>query len=126
MPQLKTLPATTSTHEILDVIKQDGALILKDMLGRSDVERVLEACFVTIIAGQHRPHHRRLRSQMTRPMQSNYAQPSLKIDWRDRRPARAHVHPLIVHSANGEDRAAQWSQALCWTPSRGITVAWEL
>ena len=37
MPALKTLPRDASTDEILKVIKQDGALILADVLGPEDI-----------------------------------------------------------------------------------------
>ena len=41
MPKLEPLPATASTDEILNVLKRDGALILKDALTKSEVAQVL-------------------------------------------------------------------------------------
>ena len=39
MPTLETLPSTASTAEILEVIKRDGALILKDVLNETEIAR---------------------------------------------------------------------------------------
>ncbi|MGK2739849.1 phytanoyl-CoA dioxygenase family protein [Tepidicaulis sp. LMO-SS28] len=41
MPKLETLPATASTDEIITVLSRDGALILKDVLNRDEVDSVL-------------------------------------------------------------------------------------
>ncbi len=42
MTQLTTLPATASTEDILAVINQDGAVVLRDLIASSDVDRVLD------------------------------------------------------------------------------------
>ena len=39
MPQLQTLPATANTDEILDIISQDGAVILSDVLKLAEIEQ---------------------------------------------------------------------------------------
>lgn len=39
MPQLKTLDATASTEEILEVIHEDGALILEGVLNAAEIDR---------------------------------------------------------------------------------------
>lgn len=41
MPKFETLPATASTDEIITVLSRDGALILKDVLNRDEVDSVL-------------------------------------------------------------------------------------
>lgn len=38
MPQLKTLPATADTEEIVETVKRDGAVILKDVIAPADLE----------------------------------------------------------------------------------------
>ena len=42
MPQIKTLPAGTTTEDLLDVLRNDGALILEDMLSEGEVRRFRE------------------------------------------------------------------------------------
>lgn len=41
MPKLQTLPANSSTDDILAVLKRDGALILKDVLTTAEVAQVM-------------------------------------------------------------------------------------
>lgn len=41
MPKLQTLPANSSTDDILAVLKRDGALILKDVLTPAEVAQVM-------------------------------------------------------------------------------------
>ena len=42
MTQLTTLPATASTKDILAVIHQDGAVVVRDLIASSEVDRVLD------------------------------------------------------------------------------------
>ncbi len=42
MTQLTTLPATASTKDILAVIHQDGAVVMRDLIASSEVDRVLD------------------------------------------------------------------------------------
>ena len=39
MSQRQTLPATANTDEILDIISQDGAVILSDVLKLAEIEQ---------------------------------------------------------------------------------------
>jgi ectoine hydroxylase-related dioxygenase (phytanoyl-CoA dioxygenase family) len=42
MTKLTTLPGTASTEEILAVIKEDGAVVLRDLIASSEVDRLLD------------------------------------------------------------------------------------
>ena len=42
MTQLTTLPATASTEDILAVIHQDGAVVIRDLIASSEVDRVFD------------------------------------------------------------------------------------
>jgi ectoine hydroxylase-related dioxygenase (phytanoyl-CoA dioxygenase family) len=42
MPELQTLPSTSTTDEILTVINQDGAVILKDVLTEAEINQFRE------------------------------------------------------------------------------------
>lgn len=42
MSELKTLPASSSTETVLDVINTDGAVILKDMISQRDLDTVFD------------------------------------------------------------------------------------
>ena len=42
MTKLTTLPGTASTEDILAVIHQDGAVVLRDLIARSEVDRVFD------------------------------------------------------------------------------------